>query len=70
MKVVCFAYLVLLVLFSTSFGINSLSKSQKKIISIDDIDFEHVDLYEEASTVNTLKSKIMNSNRKSSHYDI
>ena len=58
MKFACFAYIILFVLLSGSFVINNRFKSRKSIISFDDIDFEHVDLVEEASNINTLKSKL------------
>lgn len=61
MKVLCFVYFMLLFLFASASD-NSVMRASKKIISFDDLDFEHVDLVQvEASSPNTLKQKIRKS---------
>lgn len=65
MKVLCFAYFLILVLFA-SVKVNSMMGANQKIIGFDNIDFEHIDLIqEEASTSNTLKAKVRNSRKLS-----
>jgi hypothetical protein len=65
MKVYCFAYFLILVLFA-SLKVNCIMGANQKIIGFDNVDFEHIDLIqEEASTTNTLKLKVRNSKKPS-----